>query len=121
MRRGGWNTHYAARFIDSSEIVAERTVMDHKGVEYWGIVLLEMAHDAREDGDLVNAELMTTAAMRYFEEADCLAARWRKFPRTFDLKGHQPTNLKALNAALGLNLKALNAALHSWRDLTSTG
>jgi hypothetical protein len=39
----------------------------------------------------------------------------------FDDKGHQATNLKALNDVLHLNLKALNDALDSWRDLTSTG
>jgi hypothetical protein len=59
-------------------------MMDHKGDEYWGIVLLEMAHDAREDGDLVTAELLTAAAMEYFGQADRAAARWRNFEARLD-------------------------------------
>jgi len=36
-------------------VVAERRpVMNHKTDEYWGTLLLEMAHDAREDGDFSN-------------------------------------------------------------------
>jgi hypothetical protein len=53
--------------------------MDHKGDEYWGTLLLAMAQDARQDGDLVTAELLFAEAMRYFEEADRLASRWRRF------------------------------------------
>ena len=48
--------------------------MDHQADEYWGILLLEMAQDARADGDLVTAELLTQAATRYFGEADRLAS-----------------------------------------------
>ena len=53
--------------------------MDHKADEYWGTLLLAMAQDARQDGDLVTAELLFAEAMRYFEEADRLASRWRSF------------------------------------------
>ena len=53
--------------------------MDHRADEYWGILLLEMAQDARADGDLVTAELLTQAATRYFDESDRLASRSRNF------------------------------------------
>ena len=47
-------------------VVAERrAVMNLKTDEYWGTLLLEMAHDAREDGDFPTAELLTAAAMKY--------------------------------------------------------
>jgi hypothetical protein len=50
--------------------------MDHETDEYWGTLLLEMAHDAREDRDFATAELLTAAAMKFHGEADRLAARW---------------------------------------------
>ena len=46
--------------------------MNHKTDEDWGILLLEMAHDAREGGDRGTADLLRAAAMRYFDEADRL-------------------------------------------------
>jgi hypothetical protein len=52
--------------------------MNYKTDEYWGTLILEMAEDARQDGDFVTAELLTAAAMKYFGEADRVAARWRK-------------------------------------------
>ena len=60
--------------------------MDHQADEYWGILLLEMAQDARADGDLVTAELLTQAATRYFGEADRLASRWRSFETRLDVE-----------------------------------
>jgi hypothetical protein len=53
--------------------------MNDKTDEYWGTLLLQMAQDAREDGDSVTAELLTDAAMRYFDGTDRLAARWCNF------------------------------------------
>ena len=47
-----------------SGVVRGASVMDHKTDEYWGTLLLEMAHDAREDGDFATAELLTAAAMK---------------------------------------------------------
>ena len=58
--------------------------MDHKTDEHWAALLLGMALDAREDGDLATAELLTAAAMKYFGEADRLAARWRKLEARLD-------------------------------------
>ena len=43
--------------------------MDHKADEYWGTLLLAMAQDARQDGDLVTADVLFAKAMRYFDEA----------------------------------------------------
>ena len=51
-------------------------MMNYKTDEYWGTLILEMAEDARQDGDFVTAELLTAAAMKYFGEADRVAARW---------------------------------------------
>ena len=48
-------------------------MMNYKTDEYWGTLILEMAEDARQDGDFVTAELLTAAAMKYFGEADALA------------------------------------------------
>ncbi len=59
-------------------------MMDHKTDEYWASLLLEMAEDARQNGDLVTAELLAAAAMKYFGEADRLAARWRKLEARLD-------------------------------------
>ena len=43
----------------------ERPAMDHKGDEYWGTLLLAMAQGARQDGDLVTADVLFAEAMRY--------------------------------------------------------
>ena len=45
----------------------------------WGTILLQMALDANQEGDLVTAELLVAHAMDYFQEADRLASRWRNF------------------------------------------
>jgi hypothetical protein len=58
--------------------------MDHKADDYWGRVLLAMVQDAREEGDLVTAELLFAEAMRYFDEEDRLAERWRNFEAYLD-------------------------------------
>jgi hypothetical protein len=58
--------------------------MDHRTDEYWAALVLEMAEDARQDGDFVTAELLTAAAAKYFGEADRLAARWRKLEALLD-------------------------------------
>jgi hypothetical protein len=43
-----------------------------------------MAQDAKEDGDVATAELLTAAATRCFDEADRLAMRWRKLEARLD-------------------------------------
>jgi hypothetical protein len=58
--------------------------MDDQADEYWGSLLLAMARDAREDGDFVTAEQLFAEAVRYFDEADRLAARWRNFEVRLD-------------------------------------
>jgi hypothetical protein len=58
--------------------------MDHRTDEYWAALVLEMAEDARQDGDFVTAELLTAAAVKYFGEADRLAARWQKLEARLD-------------------------------------
>ena len=50
----------------------------------WGTILLQMALDARQEGDLVTAELLVAHAMDYFDESDRLASRWRKFEARLD-------------------------------------
>jgi hypothetical protein len=60
--------------------------MDHKGDEYWGTLPLAMAQDARQDGDLVTADVLFAEAMRYFNEADRLASRWRRVEARLDDK-----------------------------------
>ena len=59
-------------------------MMNYKTDEYWGTLILEMAEDARQDGDFVTAESLTAAAMKYFGEADRVAARWRKLEARLD-------------------------------------
>jgi hypothetical protein len=61
-----------------------RTGDDRKTDDYWGIVLLELAQDARDDGDVETAELLTATAMRYFGEADRLVSCWRKIEAGLD-------------------------------------
>jgi hypothetical protein len=46
-----------------------------------------MALDARQEGDLVTAELLVAHAMGYFDESDRLASRWRKFEPCLDDQG----------------------------------
>jgi hypothetical protein len=43
-----------------------------------------MAWDARQQGDLVTAELLLAEAVRYFDEGDRFAERWRKFEARLD-------------------------------------
>ena len=65
-------------------VVAERSLMDRKADDYWGTLLLAMAQDAREDGDLLTAEVLFAEAMRYFDEENRLAERWRNFEARLD-------------------------------------
>ena len=58
--------------------------MDHKTDEYFGILLLQIAQDARADGDLITGNLLTEAAARYFDEVDRLSERWRNFEAHLD-------------------------------------
>ena len=55
--------------------------MGRKADDYWGALLLAMAWDARQQGDLVTAELLLAEAVRYFDEGDRFAERWRKFEK----------------------------------------
>jgi hypothetical protein len=63
--------------------------MDHKTKKHWGTLILRMAADARREGDLITAELLSTHATQYFDSADRLAERWRNFELRLDdqLKG----------------------------------
>jgi hypothetical protein len=70
-------------FVQSSGVVAERhpwiirpTIIGEESFLPWC--------DAREEGDLVTAELMFAEAMRYFDEEDRLAERWRNFEAYLD-------------------------------------
>ena len=58
--------------------------MDRKADDYWGALLLAMAWDARQQGDLVTAELLLAEAVRYFDEGDRFAERWRNFEARLD-------------------------------------
>ena len=61
--------------------------MNGKTRKCWGTILLQMALDARQEGDLVTAELLFAHAMDYFDESDRLASRWRKFEAHLDDHG----------------------------------
>ena len=63
--------------------------MDHKTEKYLGTLLLRMAADARQEGDLVTAELLAAHSKDYFDEANRVPSRWRKFEARLDdqLKG----------------------------------
>ena len=58
--------------------------MDRKADDYWGALLLAMAWDARQQGDLVTAELLLAEAVRYFDEGERFAERWRNFEARLD-------------------------------------
>jgi hypothetical protein len=58
--------------------------MNRKLKKNWGTILLQMALDARREGDIVTAELLAAHAIDYFDEADHLASRWRKVEVRFD-------------------------------------
>jgi hypothetical protein len=57
-------------------------MMDHKADVYAGTLLLSMARDAREEGDLVTAELLFAEAMGHFVEGGSLRRAWAKFRST---------------------------------------
>jgi hypothetical protein len=77
--RVGWNTLLALAFVRLSGAIAGAAVMNLKTKKCWGTIVLQMALDARQEGDLVTAELLVAHAMDYFQEADRLASRWRRF------------------------------------------
>jgi hypothetical protein len=58
--------------------------MDHKADVYAGTLLLSMARDAREESDLVTAELLFAEATGHFDEGDRFAERWRNFEARLD-------------------------------------
>jgi hypothetical protein len=59
-------------------------VANRKTRKDWGTILLQMALDARQEGDLVTADLLVAHAMGYFDEADRLASCWRKIEAHLD-------------------------------------
>jgi hypothetical protein len=58
--------------------------MGRKADDYWGALLLAMAWDARQRGDLVTAELLLAEAVQYFDEGDRFAELWRNFEARLD-------------------------------------
>jgi hypothetical protein len=60
--------------------------MDHQTGKYWGTLLLRMAADARQEGDLVTAELLAAYAKDCLDEADRLASPRLRAPQV-DPKG----------------------------------
>ena len=60
----------------------EVLVANHKIKKDWGTILLQMALDARQEGDVVTSDLLVALALDYFDEADRLASRWQKSRRT---------------------------------------
>ena len=59
-----------------------RPAMDHQADVHMGTLLLAMARDARQEGDVVTAELLFAEAMRCFDEGDRFVKRWRNFEGT---------------------------------------
>ena len=59
-------------------------MMDHKADVQVGTLLPAMARGAREEGDLVTAELLCAEAMRHFDDGDCFVERWRNFDARLD-------------------------------------
>jgi hypothetical protein len=92
--RVGWNTLLALVFVPLPGGLAEATVMNRKTKKCWGTILLQMALDASQEGDLVTAELLVAHAMDYFQEADRLASRWRNFEARHgdELRAARPRN-----------------------------
>ena len=60
---------------------------NHKTKKNWGTILLQMALDAREEGDVVTSDLLVALALDYFDEADRLASRWQKIEAHLDDHG----------------------------------
>ena len=56
----------------------------HKTKKDWGTILLQMALDARQEGDVVTSDLLVALALDYFDEADRLASRWQKIEAHLD-------------------------------------
>ena len=60
---------------------------NHKIKKDWGTILLQMALDARQEGDVVTSDLLVALALDYFDEADRLASRWQKIEAHLDDHG----------------------------------
>ena len=60
---------------------------NHKPKKNWGTILLQMALDTRQEGDLVTSDLLVALALDYFDEADRLASRWQKIEAHIDDHG----------------------------------
>src|SRR6516162_212114 len=91
------------RQILPSSSIWDRQVMDHETEKYWGTLLLRMAADARQEGDLVTAELLSAHAKDYLDEADRLASRWRNFEARHgdELRGTHVIRVGRRQAVLG--------------------
>ena len=60
---------------------------NRKAKKDWGTILLQMALDARQEGDVVTSDLLVALALDYFDEADRLASRWQKIEAHLDDHG----------------------------------
>jgi hypothetical protein len=67
--------------------------MNHKTRKCWGTILLQMALDACQEGDILTAELLAAHAIDYFDEPNHLASRWRKVEAR--LEDHDLAGLRA--------------------------
>jgi hypothetical protein len=48
------------------DVVAGRAVMNDKTDEYWGTLILEMAEEARQDGDFCNGRVAHSRCHKIF-------------------------------------------------------
>ena len=60
---------------------------NHKIKKDWGTILLQMALDARQEGDVVTSDLLVALALDYFDEADRVASRCQKIEAHLDDHG----------------------------------
>ncbi|HEY7299624.1 MAG TPA: hypothetical protein VH684_17085 [Xanthobacteraceae bacterium] len=52
--------------------------------DHLGILLLQMAQDAKHDGDVATSDMLRDAALRYFDEAGRLTRRLGDFESRLD-------------------------------------
>jgi hypothetical protein len=94
-------------------------VANRKAKKDWGTILLQMALDARQEGDVVTSDLLAALALDYFDEADRLASRWQKIeahindhgaPRSAGRESPPSGRIAAVDAGSSADSKKAHAA-----------
>jgi hypothetical protein len=100
--------------------VAEAAVANRKTKKYWETILLQMALDARKEGDLVTSELLVAHAFSDSADGSCLASSAVREPPTA-YRPEPATTLGSERAVKSATLRRASALENTFSAFASAG